>query len=144
MSRGDSERTPGQANTEGKHVRTHRRHTDARADLRRSSRISLEGPEPPWARGTPRHSTNEEVSHGPVGAGAGRLAYDLHARKTGDVTVALDFNPLSAIVAVTVARGDTIELYGRVSFNPSTTMGTLVDGDHVREGAVVLGAYGDP
>jgi hypothetical protein len=46
-----------------------------------------------------------------LGAGAGRFAYDLHQRTTAAVTVALDFNPLLSIVADTVARGRTIELY---------------------------------
>jgi SAM-dependent methyltransferase len=46
-----------------------------------------------------------------LGAGAGRLAYDLHVRTSAAVTVALDFNPLLAIVANTVTRGETLELY---------------------------------
>jgi hypothetical protein len=46
-----------------------------------------------------------------LGAGAGRLAYDLHQRTTAAVTVALDFNPLLSIVADTVAGGRKIELY---------------------------------
>jgi hypothetical protein len=46
-----------------------------------------------------------------LGAGAGRLAYDLHQKTAAAVTVALDFNPLLAIVADTVARGGAIELY---------------------------------
>jgi SAM-dependent methyltransferase len=46
-----------------------------------------------------------------LGAGAGRLAYDLHRRTTAGLTVALDFNPLLSIVADTVARGRAIELY---------------------------------
>ncbi len=46
-----------------------------------------------------------------LGAGAGRLAYDLHQRTAAAVTVALDFNPLLALVADTVARGRTLELY---------------------------------
>lgn len=46
-----------------------------------------------------------------LGAGAGRLAYDLHQRTTAAVTIALDFNPLLSIVADTVARGRTIDLY---------------------------------
>jgi hypothetical protein len=46
-----------------------------------------------------------------LGAGAGRLAYDLHMRTPAAVTVALDFNPLLAIVADTVTRGATLELY---------------------------------
>jgi len=46
-----------------------------------------------------------------LGAGAGRLAFDLHARTSASITVALDFNPLLAIVADTVTRGRTVELY---------------------------------
>jgi SAM-dependent methyltransferase len=46
-----------------------------------------------------------------LGAGAGRLAYDLHRRTTAGVTVALDFNPLLSIVADSVTRGQAIELY---------------------------------
>jgi hypothetical protein len=46
-----------------------------------------------------------------LGAGAGRLAYDLHMRTPAAVTVALDFNPLLAIVGDTVARGASLELY---------------------------------
>jgi hypothetical protein len=46
-----------------------------------------------------------------LGAGAGRLAYDLHARTTAALTIALDFNPLLSIVADTVTRGETLELY---------------------------------
>ena len=46
-----------------------------------------------------------------LGSGAGRLAYDLHMRTTATLTVALDFNPLLSIVADTVTRGATLELY---------------------------------
>ncbi|HEY8520072.1 MAG TPA: hypothetical protein VIN61_08335 [Gammaproteobacteria bacterium] len=46
-----------------------------------------------------------------LGAGAGRLAYDLHVRGRADVTVALDFNPLLVLIAHRVARGETVELY---------------------------------
>jgi len=46
-----------------------------------------------------------------LGAGAGRLAYDLHRRWTPSLTVALDFNPLLMIVAQRVARGERIALY---------------------------------
>jgi hypothetical protein len=46
-----------------------------------------------------------------LGAGAGRLAYDLHMRTPAAVTVALDFNPLLALVADTVTRGEPLELY---------------------------------
>ena len=46
-----------------------------------------------------------------LGAGAGRLAYDLHARTPAELTVAVDFNPLLIVVADRVARGANVELY---------------------------------
>jgi uncharacterized protein YbaR (Trm112 family) len=46
-----------------------------------------------------------------LGAGAGRLAYDLHMRTPATLTVALDFNPLLLIVAQHAARGEKVELY---------------------------------
>ena len=46
-----------------------------------------------------------------LGAGAGRLAYDLHMRTTAPLTAVLDFNPLLLIVAERVTRGEAIELY---------------------------------
>jgi hypothetical protein len=46
-----------------------------------------------------------------LGAGAGRLAYDLHTRTAAALTVALDFNPLLSLVADKVTRGETIALY---------------------------------
>jgi hypothetical protein len=46
-----------------------------------------------------------------LGAGAGRLAYDLHQRTAPELTTVLDFNPLLLIVADRVTRGETVELY---------------------------------
>jgi SAM-dependent methyltransferase len=46
-----------------------------------------------------------------LGAGAGRLAYDFHMRTAATCTVALDFNPLLLVVALHVARGESLELY---------------------------------
>jgi uncharacterized protein YbaR (Trm112 family) len=46
-----------------------------------------------------------------LGAGAGRLAYDVHMRWATTATVALDFNPLLMLLAQRVARGEHIELY---------------------------------
>jgi hypothetical protein len=46
-----------------------------------------------------------------LGAGAGRLAYDLHMQTTARTTVALDFNPLLSIVGDSVTRGQAVELY---------------------------------
>jgi len=45
-----------------------------------------------------------------LGAGAGRLAYDIHEQLAPLETVALDLNPLLLIVAARVARGETVEL----------------------------------
>lgn len=46
-----------------------------------------------------------------LGAGAGRLGYDLHQRTAAELTTVLDFNPLLLIVADRVTRGETVELY---------------------------------
>ncbi|HEX7079695.1 MAG TPA: class I SAM-dependent methyltransferase [Gammaproteobacteria bacterium] len=46
-----------------------------------------------------------------LGAGGGRLAYDIHQTLAPDVTFALDFNPLLLLVAARVTRGETVELY---------------------------------
>ena len=41
-----------------------------------------------------------------LGAGAGRLAYDLHMQFDCECTVALDFNPMLLLVANAVTRGE--------------------------------------
>ena len=46
-----------------------------------------------------------------LGAGAGRLAYDLHMRTDSEATVVLDFNPFLLLLAQRITRGETIELY---------------------------------
>jgi len=46
-----------------------------------------------------------------LGAGAGRLAYDLHMHTAATATVALDFNPLLMLLADRIARGERVELY---------------------------------
>lgn len=46
-----------------------------------------------------------------LGAGACRLAYDIHQRCYPDLTVALDINPMLLLVARQVMRGETCELY---------------------------------
>ncbi|MBL8199344.1 MAG: methyltransferase domain-containing protein [Chromatiales bacterium] len=46
-----------------------------------------------------------------LGAGAGRLAYDLHQQLPVDTTVALDFNPLLALVAARAVSGEGVELW---------------------------------
>jgi hypothetical protein len=45
------------------------------------------------------------------GAGAGRLAYDLHVGGDAPLTVATDFNPLLLFVARDVFAGKSVELY---------------------------------
>jgi ubiquinone/menaquinone biosynthesis C-methylase UbiE len=45
-----------------------------------------------------------------LGAGAGRLAYDLHRARPACCTFALDFNPLLVLAAERLARGGTLEL----------------------------------
>ena len=45
------------------------------------------------------------------GAGAGRLAYDLHQSLGPDVTVALDFNPLLVLAAARLCAGENVALH---------------------------------
>ncbi len=46
-----------------------------------------------------------------LGAGAGRLAYDVQLAFAPPVTVALDINPLLSLVAAKMALGETLSLY---------------------------------
>ena len=46
-----------------------------------------------------------------LGAGAGRLAYDLHQALSPGLTVALDFNPLFLLAATQILGGSPLELY---------------------------------
>jgi hypothetical protein len=46
-----------------------------------------------------------------LGAGAGRLAYDLHQALRPRLTVALDFNPLFVLAAARILAGVALELY---------------------------------
>jgi uncharacterized protein YbaR (Trm112 family) len=46
-----------------------------------------------------------------LGAGAGRLAYDVHARRRPSLLVAADLNPLMLMVARRMWAGDSVELY---------------------------------
>jgi hypothetical protein len=46
-----------------------------------------------------------------LGAGSGRLAYDVHMQCAPRLTVAVDFNPLLLFVARDVTRGRSLELY---------------------------------
>lgn len=46
-----------------------------------------------------------------LGAGAARLAYELHVALAPRLTIALDFNPLLLLAAARIARGSPLELY---------------------------------
>ena len=46
-----------------------------------------------------------------LGAGAGRLAYDIHTRFDCAATIAVDFNPMLLLVAQRVTRGEQLNLY---------------------------------
>ena len=46
-----------------------------------------------------------------LGAGAGRLAYDIHTNLQCTSTVAMDFNPLLMLVAKAVTQGERLNLY---------------------------------
>jgi len=46
-----------------------------------------------------------------LGAGAGRLAYDLHMGTDSEATVVLDFNPFLLMLSQRITRGETVELY---------------------------------
>jgi uncharacterized protein YbaR (Trm112 family) len=46
-----------------------------------------------------------------LGAGAGRLAYDIHTELNCTATVAMDFNPLLMLVAKAVTSGKKLSLY---------------------------------
>jgi len=46
-----------------------------------------------------------------LGAGAGRLAYDLHMQLDCTMTVAMDFNPLLLLIAQSVTKGKALEMY---------------------------------
>ena len=46
-----------------------------------------------------------------LGAGAGRLAYDIHTRFDCTATVAMDFNPLLMLVAKKVTSGEKLKMY---------------------------------
>jgi len=46
-----------------------------------------------------------------LGAGAGRLAYDLHMQAGCTTTIAMDFNPLLLLIAQAVTSGNSLKMY---------------------------------
>jgi ubiquinone/menaquinone biosynthesis C-methylase UbiE len=79
-----------------------------------------------------------------LGAGAGRLAYDLHMQMDCTTVVAMDFNPLLLLIAQSVTRGDSLKMYefpiAPKSLEDDAVLRTLSAPEVVREGfELVLG-----
>jgi len=79
-----------------------------------------------------------------LGAGAGRLAYDLHQQLDCESTVAMDFNPLLMLVARNVTAGEALELYefpiAPLGLEDDAVLRTLSAPEPVRDGFhLVLG-----
>ncbi|MDH3614590.1 MAG: hypothetical protein OEU90_13305 [Gammaproteobacteria bacterium] len=79
-----------------------------------------------------------------LGAGAARLAYDLHMQIDCTNTVAMDFNPLLLLIAQAVAKGGSLKLYefpiAPKSLEDDAVLRTLSAPDVVRDGFhLVLG-----
>ncbi len=79
-----------------------------------------------------------------LGAGAGRLAYDIHMQLDCNCTVALDFNPMLMLVANSVTRGVNLKLHefpiAPKSLEDDAVLRTLSVPDPVRDGFhLVLG-----
>jgi uncharacterized protein YbaR (Trm112 family)/SAM-dependent methyltransferase len=79
-----------------------------------------------------------------LGAGAGRLAYDLHTQMDCATTVVMDFNPLLLLIAQSVTQGNSLKMYefpiAPRSLEDDAVMRTLSAPDVVRDGFhLVLG-----
>jgi len=79
-----------------------------------------------------------------LGAGAGRLAYDLHMQTDCSSTIAMDFNPLLLLIAQAVSSGDILKLYefpiAPKSLEDDAVLRTLSAPEVVRDGFhLVLG-----
>jgi len=77
-----------------------------------------------------------------LGAGAGRLAYDLHMQMECTTTVAMDFNPLLLLIAQSVTQGESLKMYefpiAPRSLEDDAVMRTLSAPDVVRDGFHLL------
>ena len=73
-----------------------------------------------------------------LGAGAGRLAYDLHMQSDCTTTIAMDFNPLLLLIAQAVTSGNSLKMYefpiAPKSLEDDAVLRTLAAPDVVREG----------
>jgi len=79
-----------------------------------------------------------------LGAGAGRLAYDIHMQLGGETTVALDFNPLLLLVAQQAVTSKPLRLYefpiAPRTFEDDAVLRSLTAPEPVRDGfELVLG-----
>ena len=79
-----------------------------------------------------------------LGAGAGRLAYDIHMQLNCTATIAVDFNPLLLLVAKAVTSGASLKMYefpiAPKSLEDDAVLRTLSAPEVVREGFhLVLG-----
>ena len=79
-----------------------------------------------------------------LGSGAGRLAYDLHEQLRPEVTVAVDFNPLLALVAARAVTGTGVQLWefpiAPRSIGDHAVLRTLVAPEPVGQGFHLLRA----
>ncbi len=73
-----------------------------------------------------------------LGAGAGRLAYDVHMKLDCTTTFAMDFNPLLMLVAQAAMRGDKLKLYefpiAPLALEDDAVLRTLSAPEVVRDG----------
>ena len=79
-----------------------------------------------------------------LGAGAGRLAYDIHMQFKAPMTVALDFNPMLLLIAKKVCAGEQIKMHefpiAPKSLNDDAILRTLSAPEVARDGfELVLG-----
>ncbi len=79
-----------------------------------------------------------------LGAGAGRLAYDIHMQMDCTTTVAMDFNPLLLLIAQSVMAGNGLKMYefpiAPKSLEDDAVLRTLSAPEVVRDGFhLVLG-----
>jgi len=77
-----------------------------------------------------------------LGAGAGRLAYDVHQQLDCTSTVAMDFNPLLVLIAHAVTSGERVEMYefpiAPLGVEDDAVLRTLAAPEPVRNGFQLL------
>jgi ubiquinone/menaquinone biosynthesis C-methylase UbiE/uncharacterized protein YbaR (Trm112 family) len=77
-----------------------------------------------------------------LGAGAGRLAYDIHRQIECTSTIAMDFNPLLLLIAQAVTSGEQLKMYefpiAPISLEDDAVLRTLSAPEPVRDGFHLL------